>query len=322
MKAMVQDKYGSAEVLEGRDIAKPEIGADEVLVRVQAASVHVGDWILMTGSPFVMRFATGLSKPKNLVPGTDVAGIVEAVGPQVKELRPGDEVFGWCAGAFAEYASAPEGQFIKKPVGLTFDEAAAVGVSASTALQLLRDNGKVRPGQKVLVNGASGGVGSFAVQIAKALGAEVTAVCSTRHVDATRSLGADEVVDYTRDDFTRTDRRYDLVVDVAGSSGWRNLRRVVAPGGRVVVIGGPSGRLLGPLPHIASYKLGGIGSRVPMSFFVAKVDRESLGALRELIEAGTVKPVIDRRFELEELPEALRLMGEGHVGGKLVVSVP
>src|SRR4051812_44425239 len=180
MQAMVQDTYGAADVLQLREIAKPEIGANEVLVHVRAASVHVGDWILMTGSPFVMRFATGLRKPKNSVPGTDVAGTVEAVGPQVQSLRPGDEVFGWCAGAFAEYASAPEGQFIKKPVGLTFKEAAAVGVSASTALQLLRDNGKVRPGQTVLVNGASGGVGSFAVQIAKAFGAEVTGVTSTQ----------------------------------------------------------------------------------------------------------------------------------------------
>ena len=179
MKAIVQESYGSAEVLEARDIEKPQVGDDEVLVRVHAASVHVGDWILMTGKPFVMRMATGLRKPKNPVPGTDIAGTVEAVGKDVQRLRPGDEVFGWCAGAFAEYACASEDQFIPKPANLTFEQAAAVGVSATTALQLLRDNGKVQPGQKVLVNGASGGVGSFAVQIAKAFGAEVTGV--TQH---------------------------------------------------------------------------------------------------------------------------------------------
>src|SRR5947208_2125480 len=183
MKAIVQDRYGSVEVLQTQDIERPEIGDGEVLVRVHAASVHVGDWILMTGSPFVMRFATGLRKPKNRVPGTDVAGTVEAVGNNVTSLRPGDEVFGWCAGAFAEYARASEDQFIKKPANLTFDQAAAVGVSASTALQLLRDNGKVQPGQKVLVNGASGGVGTFAVQIAKAFGAEVTGVTSTKNLE-------------------------------------------------------------------------------------------------------------------------------------------
>ena len=186
-------------------------------MRVHAASVHVGDWILMTGSPFVMRFATGLRKPKNQVPGTDVAGTVEAVGSDVKGLRPGDEVFGWCAGAFAEYARAPEDQFIKKPANLTFEQAAAVGVSASTALQLLRDNGKVQPGQKVLINGASGGVGTFAVQIAKAFGAEVTGVTSTKNVELVRSIGADHVIDYTKEDFTEGGPRYDLILDNVGN---------------------------------------------------------------------------------------------------------
>ena len=188
MQAIIQDRYGSAEVLEARDIDRPAIADDEVLVRVRAASVHVGDWILMTGMPYVMRMGTGLSKPKNPVPGTDIAGTVEAVGPQVQSLRPGDEVFGWCAGAFAEYARAPEDQLLKKPANLTFEQAAAVGVSASTALQLLRDDAKVQPGQKVLINGASGGVGTFAVQIAKAFGAEVTGVCSTTKLDLVRSI--------------------------------------------------------------------------------------------------------------------------------------
>src|SRR5687767_9852881 len=203
MKAIVHDRYGSAEVLDSRDIEKPQIGDDEVLVRVHAASVHVGDWILMTGSPFVMRMATGLRKPKNPVPGTDVAGTVEAVGKDVQRLRPGDEVFGWGAGAFAEYVAASEDQFIPKPANLTFEQAAAVGVSATTALQLLRDNGKVQPGQTVLINGASGGVGTFAVQIAKALGAEVTGVSSTKNLGMVRSIGADHVIDYTDRKSTR-----------------------------------------------------------------------------------------------------------------------
>ncbi len=198
MKAITQDRYGSAEVLEAREIDVPEVAEGQVLVRVHAASIHVGDWILMTGSPRIMRLGTGLTKPKNPVPGTDIAGIVEAIGPNVQSLRPGDEVFGWCAGAFAEYASAPADQFVTKPANLTFEQAAAVGVSATTALQLLRDDGGVQPGQKVLVNGASGGVGSFAVQIAKAFGAEVTGVSSTKNLELLRSIGADHVVDYTQ----------------------------------------------------------------------------------------------------------------------------
>src|SRR3954453_19038880 len=201
MQAMVQETYGTADVMHLREIATPEIGASDVQIHVRAASIHVGDWILMTGSPFVMRFVTGLRKPKNPVPGTDVSGTVEAVGNNVRTLRPGDEVFGWCTGAFAEYAVGPEHQFLVKPANLSFEEAAAVGVSASTPLQLLRDDGKVQPGQKVLINGASGGVGSFAVQIAKAFGAEVTGVTSTKNVQMVERLGADHVIDYTKEDF-------------------------------------------------------------------------------------------------------------------------
>ena len=209
-----------------------------MLVRVRAASVHLGDWILMTGSPFVMRFATGLRAPKHRVPGTDVAGTVEAVGAGVERLRPGDEVFGWCAGAFAEYARASEDQFVAKPANLSFEQAAALGVSASTALQLLRDDGKVQPGQKVLINGASGGVGTFAVQIAKALGAEVTGVCSTRNVDLVRSIGADHVIDYTQDDFTAGTERYDLILDNVGNHSMARTRRALAPGGMLISNGG------------------------------------------------------------------------------------
>ncbi len=238
MKAIVQDRYGSADVLEARDIEKPQIGDTEVLVRVHAASVHVGDWILMSGTPYVMRMATGLRRPKNQVPGTDIAGTVEAVGKDVTRLRPGDEVFGWCTGAFAEYASASEDHVVLKPANLTFEQAAAVGVSATTALQLLRDDGKIEPGQKVLVNGASGGVGTFAVQIAKAFGAEVTGVTSTKNLDMVRSIGADHVIDYTKEDFRKGGPRYDLILDNVGDHSMSETRRALTPDGTLISNGG------------------------------------------------------------------------------------
>ena len=221
-----------------REIDVPEVAEGEVLVRVHAASIHVGDWILMTGTPRIMRLGTGLSKPKNPVPGTDIAGVVEAIGPNVQSLSLGDEVFGWCSGAFAEYASAPADQFVKKPANLTFEQAAAVGVSATTALQLLRDDGEVRPGQKVLVNGASGGVGSFAVQIAKAFGAEVTGVSSTKNLELLRSIGADHVVDYTREDFRAGRERYDVILDNVGDHSMADTRRALTPDGTLISNGG------------------------------------------------------------------------------------
>ena len=238
MQAIVQDRYGSVEVLEARDIEKPRIGDIDALVRVQAASVHVGDWVLMTGSPFVMRMATGLRKPRNPVPGTDIAGTVEAVGKGVHGLRPGDEVFGWCTGAFAEYASASEDHFLLKPANLTFEQAAAVGVSATTALQLLRDDGHLQSGQKVLINGASGGVGTFAVQIAKAFGAEVTGVTSTKNLDLVRSIGADHVIDYTQEDFRKGVPRYDLILDNVGDHSMSATRRALTPDGTLISNGG------------------------------------------------------------------------------------
>jgi NADPH:quinone reductase-like Zn-dependent oxidoreductase len=319
MKAIVQDTYGSAEVLRARDIAKPEIGADEVLVRVRAASIHVGDWILMTGSPFIMRFATGLTRPKNQVPGTDVAGTVEAVGPDVTGLRPGDDVFGWCAGAFAEYASAPEGQFIRKPASLTFEEAAAVGVSASTALQLLRDNGQVKPGQKVLVNGASGGVGSFAVQIAKAFGAEVTGVTSTGNVDLVRSIGADHVIDYTREDFTEGGPRYDLILDNVGNHSMARTRRALTPTGTLISNGGAH----------AGGKLGRTIRQLLVSMVVTQQagpsvktqNRDDLAALRDLVDAGKIKPVIDGTYPLDETRRAIEHVAAGHTRGTIVISI-
>jgi NADPH:quinone reductase-like Zn-dependent oxidoreductase len=319
MKAIMQTRYGSAEVLEARDIDKPDIGDDAVLVRVEAASVHVGDWILMTGSPFVMRFATGLRRPKHPIPGTDVAGTVEAVGKDVQTLRPGDDVFGWVAGAFAEYAAAPEGQLIAKPANLNFEQAAAVGVSASTALQLLRDNAKVKPGQKVLVNGASGGVGSFAVQIAKALGAEVTGVTSTGNVELVRSIGADHVIDYTREDFTEGGPRYDLILDNVGNHSMARTRRALTPAGILISNGGGH----------SSGKLGRTVRAMLVSMFVRRQARpsvktqnhEDLVALRDLVEAGSITPVIDGTYSLEDTPRAIDRVASGRTRGTIVIAV-
>jgi NADPH:quinone reductase-like Zn-dependent oxidoreductase len=319
MQAIVQDRYGSAEVLEAQEIDKPEIGDDEVLVRVHAASIHVGDWILMTGSPFIMRLATGLRKPKNRVPGTDVAGTVEAVGKAVTQLRAGDEVFGWGPGAFAEYARAPEGQFVKKPAALTFEEAASVGVSATTALQLLRDNGKVKPGQKVLINGASGGVGTFAVQIAKAFGAEVTGVSSTKNLGMVRSIGADHVVDYTREDFTVGTERYDLILDNVGNHSMARTRRALAPGGMLISNGG--GHAGGKLGRTIRTMLVSMFVREQASPTVKTQNHDDLVALKALVEDGKLRPVIDRTYPLIQTPKAIDHVAAGHARGTVVISV-
>jgi NADPH:quinone reductase-like Zn-dependent oxidoreductase len=319
MQAIVQDRYGSAEVLEALEIDKPEIGDTEVLVRVHAASIHVGDWILMTGSPFIMRLATGLRKPKNRIPGTDVAGTVEAVGKDVTRLRPGDEVFGWGSGAFAEYARAPEDQFVVKPAELTFEEAASVGVSASTALQLLRDDGKVQPGQKVLINGASGGVGTFAVQIAKAFGAEVTGVSSTRNLDMVRSIGADHVIDYTREDFTAGAERYDLILDNVGNHSMARTRRALTPDGKLISNGG--GHADGKLGRTIRAMLASMVVRQQASPTVKTQNRDDLVALKALIEAGKVRPVIDRTYPLIQTPAAIDHVAAGHARGTVVISV-
>ena len=319
MQAIVQDRYGSAEVLEAREIDKPEIGDDEVLVRVHAASIHVGDWILMTGSPFIMRLATGLRRPKNQVPGTDVAGTVEAVGKAVTQLRAGDEVFGWGAGAFAEYARAPESQFVVKPADLTFEEAASVGVSATTALQLLRDNGKVKPGQKVLINGASGGVGTFAVQIAKAFGAEVTGVSSTKNLGMVRSIGADHVIDYTREDFTAGTERYDLILDNVGNHSMARTRRALAPGGMLISNGG--GHADGKLGRTIRTMLVSMFVRQQASPTVKTQNHDDLVALKALVEAGKLRPVIDRTYPLIQTPEAIDHVAAGHARGTVVISV-
>jgi NADPH:quinone reductase-like Zn-dependent oxidoreductase len=319
MQAIVQDKYGSADVLEARDIDKPQIGDKDVLLRVQAASIHVGDWILMTGSPFVMRMATGLRRPRNPVPGSDVAGTVESVGKDVHGLRPGDEVFGWCTGAFAEYASASEDQFVPKPAALTFEQAATLGVSATTALQLLRDDGKVQPGQKVLINGASGGVGTFAVQIAKALGAEVTGVTSTRNLDLVRSIGADHVVDYTKEDFRKGGPTYDLILDNVGDHSMAATRRALGPTGMLISNGGGH----------AGGKLGRVIRGLVVSMFVRQqgkpsvksTTRADLVALKELVDAGKVTPVIDGTYPLRETPKAIGHVAAGHARGTVVIAV-
>jgi NADPH:quinone reductase-like Zn-dependent oxidoreductase len=321
MKAIVRDTYGSPDVLKLGEVEKPDLTDDGILVRVHAASVARGDWYTLTGL-YVGRAEMGLRKPKSRLLGGDFAGTVEAVGRDVTDVRPGDEVFGGRRGAFAEYVCARARAVALKPARLTFEEAAAVPTSALTALQGLRDKGQVQPGQKVLINGASGGVGTFAVQIAKMLGAEVTAVCSTRNVDLVRSLGADHVVDYTREDFTRSDERYDVLFDNAGSRSWRECKRVLSPKASVVLVGGQMGnRVLGPVGHLVRMRLAALGSGRKVIFFVAKFNKPDMETLRELLEAGKVTPVIARRYALSEVADAFRYMGEGHAQGKIVVTV-
>jgi NADPH:quinone reductase-like Zn-dependent oxidoreductase len=322
MRAIVQDRFGPPDVLELREIDEPRVGDGDVLVRVRAASVNPADWYAMTGTPLVMRPTAGLRKPRTNRPGLDLAGVVAAVGGDVTGFKPGDEVFGTGAGTLAEYVAVAEDALVAKPARLSFEQAAAVPVAALTALQGLRDKGRVQPGHQVLINGASGGVGTFAVQLAKALGAEVTAVCSTRNVDAVRSLGADRVVDYTREDFTRADGRYDLLLDIAGSRPWSASRRVLKPRAVLVLVGAPKGsRLLGPLGHFAKVSLASLRASQKVVVFISKSTPEDLTTLRELLEAGTVTPVVERTYALRDAAHALRYLGEGHARGKLVVTV-
>jgi NADPH:quinone reductase-like Zn-dependent oxidoreductase len=323
MKAAVRDRYGPPDDVELREVDKPVPTDEEVLVRVRAASLNLADWYAVTGRPWVGRTQMGLFKSKTNRLGVDYAGTVEAVGRDVTEFRPGDEVFGGRDGAYAEYICAREDRaIVRKPANVTFEQAAAVPIAAITALQGLRDKGQLQPGQKVLINGASGGVGTFAVQVAKALGAEVTGVCSTGNVDIARSLGADHVIDYTQEDFTRSDRRYDLMLDVAGSRSWSACRRVLTPQATLVIVGGPkTNRLLGPLGHLVKVRLAAVRSSQKVVFFIAKFNKPDMVVLQELLEAGKVTPVIDRRYELSEIADALRYMGEGHAQGKIVLTV-
>ena len=323
MKAIVHNVYGSPDVLELQEIEQPDLTDDGVLVRVRATSVNPAEWYGLTGRPYVARAQSGLRKPKSNRLGVDFAGTVEAVGKDVTQFRPGDEVFGGRSGAFAEYVCVPEDRaVVPKPANVTFEQAAGVGVAGLTALQGLRDKGQIQPGQQVLINGASGGVGTFAVQIAKAFGAEVTGVCSTRNVDLVRSLGADHVIDYTHEDFTRSDRRYDLMLDVAGSRPWSACRRVLNPQATLVIVGAPKGnRLMGPLSRIVKVRLAALPSSQKAVFFIAKFNKPDLAVLRELLEAGKVTPVIDRRYELSDCAAAFRYLGEGHARGKIVITV-
>jgi NADPH:quinone reductase-like Zn-dependent oxidoreductase len=322
MRAITRTTYGSPDVLELREVDKPEPADDETLVRVRATSVNPADWYGMTGRPYAARaMAGGLRKPKSDRVGTDFAGTVEAVGKDVTHVQPGDEVFGGRSGALAEYVCARDA-VVRKPANVTLEQAAAVPVAAITALQGLRDKGGLRPGQSVLVNGASGGVGTFAVQIAKALGAEVTGVCSTGNVELVRSLGADHVVDYTKEDFTRSGLRYDLLLDVAGSRSWSACKRVLEPRATLVVVGAPKGgRLLGPLSHVTGLRLASLGSSRKVVFFIARLNRTDLSVLRELMEAGKVTPFVERTYALSETAEAFRYLGEGHARGKVVVTL-
>jgi NADPH:quinone reductase-like Zn-dependent oxidoreductase len=321
MKAIVHDRYGRPDVLELREVDKPVMEDDQVLVRVHASSVNPVEWYGVTGFLFA-RMGGGLLKPKRKDVGADLAGRVEAVGGDVKDFQPGDEVFGTAAGAWAEYACASEARLGPKPARLSFEAAAAVPVAAITALQALRDKGRVQPGQKVLINGASGGVGTFAVQIAKSFGADVTGVCSTRNVDLVRSLGADRVVDYTQEDFTQRGERHDVMLDIAGSRSFSDFRRALTPKATIVLVGGRmTYRGLGPLPHLGGTILASRGRSQTVKFFVAKITTEDLIFLQELLEAGKVTPVIDRKYQLSEAPEALRYLGEGHARGKVVITV-
>jgi NADPH:quinone reductase-like Zn-dependent oxidoreductase len=324
MKAIVRRRWGRArDVVELADIPKPEPADDEVLVRVRASSINRSDYYTLGGAAILIRpMIGGFLRPKDERIGGDFAGVAEAVGKDVTDIQPGEEVYGSRMGAFAEYVSA-KAAVARKPANLSFEEAASVPIAALTALEALRDYGDLEPGQRVLVNGGSGGVGIFAVQLAKALGAaHVTAVCSTRNVDQTRSLGADRVIDYTREDYTRDNERYDLLVDVAGNHSWRANKRVLVPNGKRVLVGMPKGnRLVGPLGRLARFMITRQFSKDRQSFFVCKPNRENLSFLRELIEARKIRPVVDRVYPLAETADALETMGEGHVQSKLVVRI-
>ncbi len=322
MKAIILTQYGSPDVLQFKEVEKPILKDDEVLVKVLAASAAAGDWHLLRAKPFLFRFACGLLKPKHKILGAAVAGHVEAVGRNVKQFQPGEEVFGDLSrsgfGAFAEYVSVPENALALKPTSLTFEETAAVPVSAVTALQGLRDKGQIQPGQKVLINGASGGVGTFAVQIAKSFGADVTAVCSTKNVGMVRSIGADHVIDYTQEDFTKNGQQYDLILAANGYHPIWVYKRALRPKGRYVMTGGSTAQmfqamLLGPFMSMTG--------RNNMGNVLARPNQRDLVFMKELLESGKVVPVIDRRYPLIEVSEAMWYLEEGHARGKVVITV-
>jgi NADPH:quinone reductase-like Zn-dependent oxidoreductase len=319
MKALVRHRYGGPDVVRVEEVDQPVPADDEALVRVRASSLNKADWHSLRGWPRLFRVLSrkGVLRPKEPLFGIDFAGVVEAVGKDVTDLERGDEVFGGRFGAFAEYVTAEN--LVRKPANVSFEEAATVPIAGLTALQGLRDRGRLQPGEQVLINGASGGVGTLAIQIAKALGAEVTAVCGTRNLEQARALGADRVLDYTRDGFTHDDARYDLVLDVAGGHSWFAIRRVLKPHGRCVVAGAHASRR--QLGHLAVLRLESIQSSNGLSFFIADLNKADLQTLADLLADGNLKPVIDQSYDLSEASEALRTFGEGHVRGKLVLTI-
>ncbi len=324
MKAVVWERYGEPEqVLELRELDRPSPGEGEVLVRVRASSVNPLEWHTISGVPYIARLSEGLRRPKNPRIGVDFAGIVEAVGPGVTDLALGVEVFGGKRGSLAEYVVVQADRTIlPKPLNLSFEQAGSVAVAGITALQGLRDKGRLQAGQRVLINGASGGVGTFAVQIAKALGADVTAVCSTGNVELVRSLGADRVIDYTQEDFTRSSERYDLMLDIAGGRPWRECKRVLERNARLVVVGGPhTSRVWGPMGQLVRMKLASLGGSRTVVSLLAQVDRKTLAPLHELLASGKVTPVIDRTYELADTAAAIRYLSGRHARGKVAVTV-
>lgn len=320
MKAAIFKSYGSPQVIKIEEMEKPAPADDEVLVQVRASSVNPAEWYSLSGL-FIARLGNGLFKPKDIRLGTDYAGVVEAVGKNVTGFKLGDEVFGARSGAFSEYVCARK-IIVPKPANLTFEEAGGVAIAAITALQGLRDHGQLQSGQKVLINGASGGVGTFAVQIAKALGAEVTAVCSSGNVKMIRSLGADHVIDYTTADFTLSGQQYDLVLDIAGSRSWREYKRVLKPNSSFVIVGAPKGNsVIGPLAHVISLRLASLRASQKVVFFVAKFTREDFMLLKEMFERGQIKTVVDRVYPLSKISDAMSYLGTGHAKGKIVVQI-
>ena len=322
MKAIVYTKYGSPEVLRLEEVEKPTPEADEVLIRIHAAALTAGDVIVVKGKPFITRLFTGLTKPKNTIPGKEMAGRVEAIGENVTQFKPGDEVYGdlsvagW--GAFAEYVSVPANAIAIKPENLTFEQAAAIPESALVALQALRDEGQIKPGQKVLINGASGGVGTFAVQIAKSFGAEVIAVCSPRNLDQAHSIGADQVIDYTREDFTQNGQQYDLILAANGYHPLSAYKRALTPQGIYVMAGGSPAQIFQAI--LLGSRMSKTGGK-KMVALSAKINQKDLGVMKDLLETGKVVPIVDRRYPLGEAAEALRYLGEEHARGKVVISV-
>ena len=322
MKALVYHEYGSPDVLRLEDIGKPVVGDDQVLIRVRAASVNPLDWHFMRGTPYFLRMVAGLRKPKENRLGVDVAGTIEAVGRSVSLRKPGDEVFGACRGAFAEYACTPESAVVMKPDNITFEQAASVCVAALTALVGLRDQGQIHAGQKVLINGAAGGVGTFAVQIAKSFGAEVAGVCSARNLEMVRSIGADRVIDYAKEDFASMGQRYDLILDCVGNHSLSEFRRVLNPQGAYVAVGGPSGRwMIGGLLKAIFLPLFSLFGSQKFTTVLMRRSNQDLSILRELMASGKVTPVIDRSYGLTEVPEAIRYLEQGHARGKVVITV-